>query len=121
MNIKKENEKNNDNNNNDIRLDPGSVKNFLGLIEKLILDKDKNVRDTIIEYVGELINPLDKEELPQKIFDFYKNYINEYYYNKELISSNSNNTNLNKTKNKNEKKDEKNKKDEKEKDKKDKK
>ena len=121
MNIKKDNEKNNDNNNSDIKLDPGSVKNFLGLIEKLILDKDKNVRDTIIEYVGELINPLDKEELPQKIFDFYKNCVNEYYYNKELISSNSNNTNLNKIKNKNEKKDEKNKKEEKEKDKKDKK
>ena len=114
MNIRK----NNDNKNSDIKLDPGSVKNFLGLIEKLILDKDKNVRDTIIEYIGELINPLDKEELPQKIFDFYKNYINEFYYNKELISSNNNSTNINNTKNKGEKKDEKNKKEEKEKDKK---
>ncbi len=113
--------KNNDNINSDIKLDPGSVKNFLGLIEKLILDKDKNVRDTIIEYVGELINPLDKEELPQKIFDFYKNYVNEFYYNKELISSNSNSTNLNNSKNKSEKKDEKSKKEEKEKDKKGKK
>ena len=114
-------EKNNDNINSDIKLDPGSVKNFLGLIEKLILDKDKIVRDTIIEYVGEIINPLDKEELPQKIFDFYKNYVNEFYYNKELISSRSNNTNLNNSKNKNEKKDEKIKKEEKEKDIKDKK
>ena len=111
---KKENENKNDNN---IKLDPGSVRNFLGLIEKLILDKTKSVRDTIIEYIGEIINPLDKEELPQKLFDFYKNSINEFYYNKELITSANTNTNNN-TKTKNDKKDEKTKKDEKEKEKK---
>ena len=118
ININKNSEKNNEHKKNDIKLAPGSVENFMGLIEKLILDKDKNVRDTIIEYVGELINPLDKEELPQKIFDFYKNYVNEFYYNKELISSNINNLNLINAKNKNEKKEEKGKKEEKEKDKK---
>ena len=118
ININKNSEKNNDHKKNDIKLAPGSVENFMGLIEKLILDKDKNVRDAIIEYVGELINPLDKEELPQKIFDFYKNYVNEFYYNKELISSNINNLNLINAKNKNEKKEEKGKKEEKEKDKK---
>ena len=104
-----------------LKLDPGSVNNFTGLIEKLILDKEKCVRDTIIEYIGEIINPLDKEELPQKLFDFYKNAVNEFYYNKEIISSvNTNQTNdiKNKKEAKNEKK---GKKEEKEKDKKEKK
>jgi len=106
-----------DDENNTIKLNPGSVLNFIGLIEKLILDKEKCVRDTIIEYIGEIINPLDKEELPQKLFDFYKNAVNEFYYNKELISSVNANTNNN-IKNKNDKKEEKGKKEEKEKEKK---
>ena len=112
---KKEKEQNDDNNNNQsIKLNPVPITSFIGLIEKLILDKEKGVRVTILEYIGEIINPLDKEELPQKLFDFYKNAINEFYYNKELIFSGNNNTNNN-IKNKN---DEKGKKDEKEKEKK---
>ena len=108
--------KENDENNNNIKLQPGSVNNFLLLIEKLILDKQKSVRDTIMEYIGEIISPLDKDELPQKLFDFYKNTVNEFYYNKEMILSGNNNTNTNtNTKNKNDKKDEKGKKEEKEK------
>ena len=104
-----------------LKLDPGSVNNFIGLIEKLILDKEKDVRDTIIEYIGELINPLDKEELPQKLFDFYKNAVNEFYYNKELISSVNPNTTPDTKNNKEKKNDKKGKKEEKEKEKKDKK
>ena len=94
------------NNGNAIKLDSGSIQNFLGLIEKLILDKEKCVRDTIIEYIGEIINPLEKNELSQKIFDFYKNAVNEFYYNKGMITSSITSSN-NYTKNKNEKKEEK--------------
>ena len=114
-----QNKNKNENEDNFIKLDPGSVKNFLGLIEKLILDKEKCVRDSIIEYIGEIINPLEKEELPQKIFDFYKNAVNEFYYNKEMISSITPMSSTN-TKNKTDKKEEKDK-DKKEKKEKDKK
>ena len=70
---------------NEIKMDPGSIKNFLGLIEKLILDNQKCVREKIIECIGELISPLDKEELSSKIFNFYTNTIGEFYFNKELV------------------------------------
>ena len=70
---------------NEIKIDPGSVKNFIELIEKLILDKQKSVREKIIECIGELISPLDKEELSQKIFNFYTNTIGEFYFNKEIV------------------------------------
>ena len=99
----------NEKNTNAIKLDPGSIINFLGLIEKLILDKEKCVRDSIIEYIGEIINPLEKKELSQKIFDFYKNAVNEFYYNKEMISSTSPSSS-NSIKNKYDKKEEKEKK-----------
>ena len=113
---RKDNEKNFENENeNKIKLDPGSVRNFLGLIEKLSLDKEKCVRDTIIEYIGEIINPLEKEELPQKLFDFFKNAINEFYYNKEMITAVNSGTKSSTPKNKIEKKE---KKEEKEKEKK---
>ena len=73
------------------------------------MDKAKCVRDSIIEYIGEIINPLEKKELSQKIFDFYKNAVNEFYYNKEMISS-AIPSSINTIKNKYDKKDEKEKK-----------
>ena len=82
---KKSKEKKENENINEIKMDPGSVKNFLDLIEKLILDKQKSVREKIIECIGELISPLDKEELSQKIFNFYTNTIGEFYFNKEIV------------------------------------
>ena len=82
---KKNKEKKENQNINEIKIDPGSVKNFIELIEKLILDKQKSVREKIIECIGELISPLDKEELSQKIFNFYTNTIGEFYFNKEIV------------------------------------
>ena len=70
---------------NEIKIDPGSVNNFLGLVEKLILDNQKCVREKIIECIGELISPLDKEELSSKLFNFYTNTIDEFYYNKNIV------------------------------------
>ena len=80
----KEKEKENENI-NEIKMDPGSIKNFLVLIEKLILDNQKCVREKIIECIGELIAPLDKEELSLKIFNFYTNTIDEFYFNKNIV------------------------------------
>ena len=87
-----EKEKNKEKNNdkpeekiNEIKIDPGSVKNFLGIIEKFILDKEKCVRDKVIEHIGEIISPLEKEELSQKLLNFYIDSANEFYYNKEIV------------------------------------
>jgi hypothetical protein len=82
---KKNKEKKENENINEIKMDSGSVKNFIDLIEKLILDKQKSVREKIIECIGELIAPLDKEELSLKIFNFYTNTIGEFYFNKEIV------------------------------------
>ena len=72
-------------NENEIKIDPGSVNNFLLLVEKLILDNQKCVREKIIECIGEIISPLDKEELSPKLFNFYTNTIEEFYYNKNIV------------------------------------
>ena len=50
-----------------------SAKNFVNLIENLSKDKDLNVQYKIIEKIGEIIAPLDKEELSLELFQFYKN------------------------------------------------
>ena len=55
------------------------------MVEKLILDNQKCVREKIIECIGELISPLDKEELSSKLFNFYTNTIDEFYYNKNIV------------------------------------
>ena len=62
-----------------IKIDGGTVKNFVELLETLILDEQECVREKIIENIGEIISPLEKEELSQKIFDFYLNSLNEHY------------------------------------------
>ena len=60
-----------------------SAKNFVLLIEKLSKDKDHNVRYKIIEKIGEIIAPLDKDELSQELFEFYKNICKNFYEKKK--------------------------------------
>jgi len=83
-------------NKNEIKIDPGSVKNFLEIIEKFILDKEKCVRDKVIEHIGEIISPLEKEELSQKLLTFYIDSANEFYYNKEIVPIKSSKKNIKK-------------------------
>ena len=59
-----------------------SAKNFVDLIEKLTKDKENSVKFTIIEKIGEIISPLDKNELSKEIFDFYKKYVEKLYEEK---------------------------------------
>ena len=56
-----------------------SAKNFVSLVEMLAKDKENNVKFTIIEKIGEIISPLDKDELSKELFDFYKKLIEKYY------------------------------------------
>ena len=60
-----------------------SAKNFVDLIEKLSKDKEKNVRYKIIEKIGEIIAPLDQDELSLELFEFYKNSCKKYYETKK--------------------------------------
>ena len=55
------------------------------LIEKLIDDKKKKVRMFLIEKIGEIIKPLDKNELSEKLFNFYIKTIEEYYNNEDNL------------------------------------
>ena len=55
-----------------------SAKNFVALIEKLSKDKDNNVRYKIIEKIGEIIAPLDPDELSLQLFEFYKNFCKKH-------------------------------------------
>ena len=66
-----------------------SAKHYLNLIEKLMLDEQKFVRNTIIEKIGEIITSVDKErdELSMKLFNFYKESVENYYYNKSKLLS----------------------------------
>jgi hypothetical protein len=52
-----------------------SIKHYINLIDKLVLDDQKFVRHTILEKIGEIITSISKEydELPIKLFNFYKN------------------------------------------------
>ena len=60
-----------------------SAKKFITLIEILSKDKVKYVRNNIIEKIGYIIEPLDKEELSLEILKFYKRSAEEYYKNKK--------------------------------------
>jgi len=59
-----------------------SAKNFVTLVENLSKDKDDNVRYKIIEKIGEIIAPLDKEELSLELFQFYRNLCTFFYKSK---------------------------------------
>ena len=76
-----------------------NAKPFLEIIEKLISDEQKYVRYTIIKKIGEIICHLDKDELSLKLFDYYKDTIDEYYANKDQLieiqtDENSNNNEI---------------------------
>jgi len=60
-----------------------SAKKFVSLIEKLIHDKEKYVRYNILEKIGPIIEPLNKEELSLELLKFYKNSVEEYYKRKK--------------------------------------
>ena len=66
-----------------------SAKHYINLIEKFILDDQKFVRNTIIERIGEIITSIDKERdgLSMKLFNFYKESCENYYFNKSKILS----------------------------------
>ena len=70
-----------------------NAKPFLEIIEKLISDNQKYVRNTIIKKIGEIICHLDRDELSLKLFDFYKDTIDEYYANKKQLIEISQNEN----------------------------
>ena len=73
-----ENKNINNNNNKDI-----SAKKFVSLIEILMKDKEKYVRYNLIEKIGYIIEPLEKEELSLELLKFYEKSAKEYYKNKK--------------------------------------
>ena len=66
-----------------------SIKHYINLIDKLVLDDQKFVRHTILEKIGEIITSISTEydELPIKLFNFYKESAENYYFNKSKIMS----------------------------------
>ena len=60
-----------------------SAKKFISLIEILTKDKEKYVRNNILEKIGLIIEPLDKDELSMELFNFYTKSAAEYYKSKK--------------------------------------
>lgn len=54
---------------------------FVEIVEKFIVDNHSDVRMAVLEVIGPLIAPLDREELSSKLFTFYKNTLEEFYFN----------------------------------------
>ena len=54
---------------------------FLAIFTSFILDNQKYVRSATLEIFGKFIFELDKQELNQIFFDFYKNILEQYYFN----------------------------------------
>ena len=80
------NENTNENTNrneNNINIKNYSATKFVSLIEKLAKDKENNVKYTIIEKIGEIISPLNKDELSKELFYFYIQLIENYYKEKK--------------------------------------
>ena len=69
----------NDNGNNKNK----SAKKFVSLIEKCLLDKEKFVCYNILEKIGLIIEPLNKEELSLELLNFYKKSVEDYYIQKK--------------------------------------
>ena len=65
--------------NNEYEKAENYISKIIKMIEKFIDDKKKKVRMFLIEKIGEIIKPLNKNELPEKLFDFYVKTIEEYY------------------------------------------
>ena len=68
-----------------------SAKHYLSLIEKFILDEQKFVRVSIIERIGEIITSVDRKQdgLSMKLFNFFKESAENYYFNNFKILSSS--------------------------------
>ena len=81
--------------NNDYDKAAKYVSKIISLIEKFIDDKKKKVRMFLIEKIGEIIKPLDKNELSEKLFDYYIKTIKEYYENNENLINLENKNKLN--------------------------
>ena len=66
-----------------------SAKHYVNLIEKFILDDQKFVRNAILERIGEIISSIDQERdgLSIKLFNFYKESVENYYFNKSKLLS----------------------------------
>ena len=66
-----------------------SAKHYVNLIEKFILDDQKYVRNTLLERIGEIMASIDKERegLSIKLFNFYKESVENYYFNKSKLLS----------------------------------
>ena len=60
-----------------------SAKKFISLIEILSRDREKYVRNNIIENIGYIIEPLEKEELSLELLKFYIKSAEDYYKNKK--------------------------------------
>ena len=71
--------------NNDYNKVSEYVLKMMSLLEKFISDKKKKIRYFLIEKIGEIIKPLDKNELSEKLFAFYTKTIQEYYENEEHL------------------------------------
>ena len=71
------------------------IKKLILIIEKFVEDKKKKVRMFLIEKIGEIIKPLDKEELSEKLFDFYVKTLDEYYSNEDNSINSENKTKIN--------------------------
>ena len=82
---KEENNINNDNDNNKIN---NYIKKIIALLEKFIEDKNEKVRFYLIENIGQIIKVSPKEDLSEKLFNFYIKAIEEYYSDEENIINN---------------------------------
>ncbi len=54
---------------------------FLNLFNDFMLDSQKFVRVSALEVFGPFISHLEKDELKANLFDFFKNSLEEYYFN----------------------------------------
>ncbi len=54
---------------------------FITTFNNFIFDQQKYVRSSALEIIGRFISILNKEDLSQQFFDFYKNTIEEYFFN----------------------------------------
>lgn len=59
----------------------GKNETFLNLFNDFILDSQKFVRVAALEVFGPFISHLEKDELKSNYFDFFKNTLEEYYFN----------------------------------------
>jgi hypothetical protein len=54
---------------------------FVNIFEKFILDQQKYVRSSAIEVFGKFISLLQVNECFNRFFEFYKNTLEEIYFN----------------------------------------